>query len=177
MQNDWAGAQPFPRRRLPHLWVFSWVVIFPGERSASFPCLGRCQPGCQHSGSHVRDRGSESHLARYRLPLNPPLSAALPAFSLCLTSESLNSAPSHVLLACGVGSDTGPNFFIYRISTHLSGFSPPLAITGTAIPEIPQCANAGFYFLASCVASGMVSAFPGLLHQLATAHLLFGFQN
>lgn len=94
------------------------------------------------------ESGSESHWARHGLPLNPPLSAELPASSLRLTPASLHATPSWVLervlagLLCG--SDPGPNFFVYRISTHLSGFGPPLAITGTAIPEISQRSKAGF---------------------------------
>lgn len=84
---------------------------------------------------------------------------------------------SRFLLTCCVERHTGPNFFMYRISTHLSGVGTPLAIAGTAVPEISQGSKAGFHFLASLSASTVVSAFLGLLHQLVTAHLLFGFQN
>lgn len=115
------------------------------------------------------------------------LSAGLPVFPLCLNLESVHSIPFPFLwgvgclVACGVKRDLGPNCSTYRISAHLSVFSPASHpalrddqphnswdLPGSSSRALPPVSPS-----AGCV----VSAFSGLLHPLAIAQLRFGFPS
>lgn len=137
---------------------FSWNGHFPpGEILPAVPYAGKCQPGCQSSESHVRERGlrillGKVSISTYTCCFCRPLCLSAPPEPWTPSTQCPSLVCWGGFLSC-LWCEKGYKRFsasltefqpIFVFQPHLSPLPPER--TGTTIPETLQAPKAGFCF-------------------------------